>query len=193
MLILALWRVTSAGEAELAKSTAALTQGDVATAIVHAERAAGWYLPGAPHVRVAYGRLVAIAERAEKHQRPDDALRAWRAIHNAAVETRSMFPHHAELRARADREIARLSLVGKVPLPGQNPSLVLADLATDPGLDPWWTTLVALGLLSWVGGLGWTVFRAVDATGHIAQKRLSIPLGFTLAGAILWVLAMWRA
>ena len=52
-------RVVLAGEREIKDSTAALRAGDPHAAALHARRAAGWYAPGAPHVRVAYDRLIA--------------------------------------------------------------------------------------------------------------------------------------
>ena len=47
-------RVITSGEREIAASTDGLRAGDPHAATEHARRAAGWYAPGAPHVRVAY-------------------------------------------------------------------------------------------------------------------------------------------
>ena len=82
-------RVVQAGEREVLASTAALASGDPREAVVRARRAAGLYAPFAPHVRVAYDRLAALATAAEKRGDRDLALFAWRGVRTAALETRT--------------------------------------------------------------------------------------------------------
>ncbi len=101
-------RVVLSGEKEVALSTAALRAGDPHGAAEHARRAAGWYAPGAPHVRVAYERLLALGTAAEGLGDRDTALYAFRGVRTAAIETRWLFVPHEEDLARADRSIARI-------------------------------------------------------------------------------------
>ena len=90
------------GEKEIALSTAALRAGDPHGAAEHARRAAGWYAPGAPHVRVAYERLLALGTAAEGLGDRDTALYALRGARTAAIETRWLFTPHEEDLERAD-------------------------------------------------------------------------------------------
>jgi hypothetical protein len=102
-------RVVWAGEREIAASTDALKGGDADAAIVHARAAAYWYAPGAPHVRVAYERLFALAEEAEKRRLWATALFAYRAVISASASTTWLVTPHAEdaPRGRARRRAAR--------------------------------------------------------------------------------------
>ena len=53
-----------AGERSLSLSTEALERADGPDAVLHAKRAALWYVPFAPHVDRGYERLRAIGEAA---------------------------------------------------------------------------------------------------------------------------------
>lgn len=185
-------RVVIAGEDEIAASTTALEAGDAREAIVRARRAAGWYAPGAPHVRVAYERLVALAVAAEDHGQDDLAKLAWRAVRSASTETRWIVTPHAGDRARADQEIARL----EAKVPGQrdpDPSLRAAALERLASRDPlrrlWAAALVAGFVVAAVGFALWAR-QAAAAGGVVRGRRWGLILA--LAGAALWLLAVWR-
>lgn len=193
-------RVVAAGEAEIAASTASLRAGDARDAAVHARRAAGWYAPGAPHVRVAYERLTALATAAEGLGDRDLALLAWRAVRTASIETRWLFgtPHDAD-RARADAAIARLEAASPRP-PGTrtDPAPVverkaLEALAREEApRGPWVAALVA-AFAAWTLGAAAFVARGVDASGRLVSRRAWPAAGVAAAGVGLWLLAIWRA
>ncbi|MCC6525721.1 MAG: hypothetical protein IT373_23940 [Polyangiaceae bacterium] len=191
-------RVIVAGEGELVESTAALEAGDVREAIVRARRAAGWYAPGAPHVRVAYERLVALARAAEEHRRFDAALLAWRAVRTSAVETRWLVTPHADDLELAEREIARLAAgaerapATRTDEPEAFAAEQLAALARAPGPRLGWSlalvggfALAALGLV--------LVAREVAAPAERRGLRRFIGLAVGAAGVALWLLSWWRA
>ncbi len=192
-------RVIVAGEAELGASTAALRAGDPVEATVRARRAAAWYAPGAPHIRVAYERLMAIGKEAEARHRPDVALLAFEGVHEAAVATRWLVTPHADDLAAAAAAIARIrSRDLRPPEATTTPDAqiereLLEALATRPG--PSRPTSAALGIafVAMLGGLGWVVARAVDATGRLALPRAR--LGFAIAGAglVAWVVLLLLA
>ena len=96
-------RVVVSGEKEVALSTAALKAGDAHGAAEHARRAAGWYMPGAPHVRVAYERLLALGTAAEGLGDRETALFAFRGVRTASIETQWLFAPHEEDQLKADR------------------------------------------------------------------------------------------
>ncbi len=192
-------RVVTSGERAIAASTAGLRAGDAHAATEHARRAAGWYAPGAPHVRVAYERLIALATTAEGLGDREASLYAWRAVRTASIETRWIVTPHHDDRQRADRAIARLEATAPRP-PGtrtEPPASVereqLEALSRDEApRTPWVITLV-LAAAAWIGGSLAVVRRGITAGGQIAWARATPGLLVTAAGIALWLLAIWRA
>ena len=192
-------RVVAAGEAEITASTAALRAADPHAATVHARRAAGWYAPGAPHVRVAYQRLVALATTAEGLGDRETALLAWSSIRAAAIETRWLVtPHEADL-ARANQAIARLEAAAPRP-PGTRTEPAakidreqLEALGRDDAPRVPWVVALVVAFVTWSAGAIWIVRRAIDAAGHVAWRRAAPGLVATVSGVALWLLAIWRA
>jgi hypothetical protein len=192
-------RVMYSGEREIALSTEELRRGRPYEATQHARRAAGWYAPGAPHVRVAYARLVALATTAEKLGDRDAALFAWRAVRTAALETRWIFTPHVEDLGRANEAIARLSAAAPRP-PGTRavpPSEVLrqqlAALARDEGPDTFWVIAMILAAVAWSGGAAWVVRRATRPSGQVLWPRAAPALVVAGVGIAIWLAAIWRA
>ncbi|WP_437576384.1 hypothetical protein [Sorangium sp. So ce887] len=192
-------RVVVAGEGEIAESTAALRAGDPHAAALHARRAAGWYAPGAPHVRVAYERLIALATAAEGLGQADTALFAWRAVRTAALETRWLTTPHAEDLEQANAAIARLSAAAPRP-PGTRtePATAIARehmaaLARDDAPRVGWVVALVAAFVAWVAGAIWVVRRAVTVTGQWVWPRAAPGLAVCAAGIAVWLLAIWQA
>jgi hypothetical protein len=192
-------RVIHAGEKEIAASTAALRAGDPHGAAEHARRAAGWYAPGAPHVRVAYERLMALGTTAEGLGDRETALYAFRGVHTAATETRWIVTPHEDDLAKADRAIARLSAAAPRP-PGtrtEPPAKIEREQLEALGRSelprtPWVIALVAAAA-AWVLGAAWVVRRGLTAAGAVDWPRALPGLVATGAGVAVWLLAIWRA
>jgi hypothetical protein len=192
-------RVIISGEGEIAKSTAALRAGDAHEATVRARRAAGWYAPGAPHVRVAYERLAALATTAEGLGDRELALFAWRGIRTAAMETRWLVTPYAGELDRANQAIARLSAAAPRP-PGtrtESPQQVerahLEVLLRDETPRMGWVAVLVVGFSAWVLGAIYAARRAVSETGAILWQRAKGGILVTGIGIALWLLAIWRA
>jgi hypothetical protein len=192
-------RVVAAGEREIAESTDALRAGDAHAAALHARRAAGWYAPGAPHVRVAYERLIALATAAEGLGRADTALFAWRAVRTAALETRWLTTPHAEDLELANAAIARLSAAAPRP-PGTRtePAATverqhLAALARDDAPRVGWVVALVGAFAAWVAGAVWVVRRGVTVTGQWVWPKAAPGLAVCAAGVAVWLLAIWQA
>lgn len=186
-------RVVYSGEHELELSTKALAAGDPREAVVRARRAAGWYAPGAPHVPVAYARLVEIARAAEERRKPALALFTWRAVRSAATESRWLRqPYAAELEL-ANREIARLAELELDDAAEPGEGEVLAALQRDETPRRPWTVALVLGFVLWCGGLSWVARRAADVGGKMVWGRARLPIVVTLVGVLLWLGAVWRA
>jgi hypothetical protein len=192
-------RVVYSGEKEIALSTAALKAGDAHGAAEHARRAAGWYAPGAPHVRVAYDRLLALGRAAEGLGDRDLALYAFRGVRTAALETRWIVIPHEEDLDTANRAIARLSTDAPRP-PGlrvEPPQKIereqLDALARDEAPRTAWVVLLVAGALTWAAGAIAAVRRAVSAEGELMWSRALPGAVIAAAGVAAWLLAIWRA
>jgi hypothetical protein len=192
-------RVIFAGEAEIAASTGALQKSDLREAATRARRAAGWYAPGAPHVRVAYERLVAIATAAEGHGDRELALLAWRGIRTAAIETRWIVtPHESDL-DRANRAIARIEAAAPRP-PGtrtDSPQRIeqrqISALLRDEAPRVPWVVALVVAFVTWAGGAAWGVRRASLAPEGRAFAQAKTGIFVALAGIAVWVAALFRA
>ncbi len=192
-------RVIAGGEREIALSTAALRAGDPHEAAVHARRAAGFYAPGAPHVRVAYERLIALATKAESRGDRKLALFAWQGVRTAAMETRWLVTPHAEDLDRANAAIARLSAAEDRP-PGTRTEPAAAvereeldALVRDEAPHVPWVVALVAGFLAWTAGALVVVRRGVTTTGQLVWPRVRIPAVLAAAGVLVWLLAIWRA
>lgn len=192
-------RVISSGERELGASTEALRAGDAHEAIVRARRSASYYAPGAPHVRVAYARLVALGTAAEGLGKRDVALLAWMGVRSASLGSRWLLTPHAADLELANQAIARLSSTAPRPPgtrlepPAKFEREQLEVLGRTDGPQPVWVVTLVLAFGAWIAGLGWIAVRAIDATGHIAQRRALPGALLAIGGLGLWLLALWRA
>jgi hypothetical protein len=192
-------RVIVAGEKEIAASTEALRAGNPTEAVVRARRAAGWYAPGAPHVRVAYERLTALATRAEGLGDRDLALLGWRAVRSASLETRWLLTPHAGDLERANQAIARLEAAAPRP-PGTRtdpPSEVerrqLAALLRDESPRVPWIVGLVLSFSAWVAGAVWFARRGVGRTGELELGRAKAAILLIVVGIAGWLVSIWRA
>lgn len=192
-------RVIWAGESEIAASTQALRSADLREATTRARRAAGWYAPGAPHVRVAYERLIAIATAAEGHGDRELALLAWRAVRTAAIETRwIVIPHESDL-DRANKAIARIEAAAARP-PGtrvESPQRIeqrqLDALLRDEAPHVPWVVALVVAFFAWAGGATWAVRQGKRAPEGRAFAHARAGLVVAAIGIALWVLALLRA
>lgn len=192
-------RVVTSGEREIAASTEGLKAGDAHAATEHARRAAGWYAPGAPHVRVAYERLIALATTAEGLGDREASLYAWRAVRTAAIETRWLVTPHAEDLERANAAIARLEAAAPRPPGTRNepPATIareqLEALSRDEAPRTPWVVALVLAAAAWITGSVLVVRRGITAGGQVSWGRALPGIVITAGGIALWLLAIWRA
>lgn len=189
-------RVVMAGEGELAASTAALRAGDPVEATIRARRSAAWFAPGAPHVRVAYERLMALGKEAERRHQRQVALLAFEGVHEAAHSTRWLVLPHAGDVEVADQAIARLR--AQDPRPPESAAIpdakiereLLETLAARPGPSRAAAAGLGVSFVAIVAGLGWVLSRAVDATGRLVVARARLGLAVAAVGLGLWVVLL---
>jgi hypothetical protein len=188
-------RVVYSGEAEIAASTAALDAGDAREAIVRARRAAGWYVPGAPHVHVAYRRLTALAHAAEVHRRDDLALQAWRGVRAASIETRWIVAPHDSDRRQADAQIARLAakVSGDVAPDATIARVQLEALGRQTAPRPLGVAGLLGGFVLVAAGLVLAARRGAGPAGNVDLLRARPGLVLAVVGVVFWLLSLWQA
>jgi hypothetical protein len=185
--------IISRGELEMEQSDRSFHGGDLVASLVHARRAAALYVPGAPHVKAAHDRLIAIAQGSESTGRTDIARRAWGAVRASALETQSFG-------ARRDLEMAdyRLAVLGisKEGLSSGSGTSQPASVEALPGpVGPrWpWTAVLVAGLLATVAGLAAMARWGIDSAGHLRWRRAGWALFLFIAGVACWTLVLVRA
>lgn len=173
LLAVAAVRVVSGSRAELRRAEMRQSHGDVQGAIVHLRRAARWYAPGNPFCRSALDRLRRIALTAEREERPDEALSAWRSIRSALLSARSVIVPHAGRLREADERIADL-VTAAAPPPFEAPRPAdsrrraeLSRLREVPGPSALWSIVLLLGWLAWTGGAFGFAQHALTEEGRV--------------------------
>jgi hypothetical protein len=189
------YRAVRDGRRELEASDGAFHRGDLATAVLHARRAATAYAPGAPHTRAAVERLRAVAVGSEAAGDRENARLAWGALRAAALETRHVVtPYAAEL-GEANERLERLAAAPSANSPERKE--VARDLegalARVPGPPAWASALLSAGFALATGGLLWVATQGLTRGGRIVGQKVSVGLGVFLLGALLWAIAVYRA
>jgi hypothetical protein len=184
-------RVVFEGERQIRQSTEALEAGDAETAIFHARAAALWFAPGAPHVRVAYGRLMALGKEAEERKLWDTALSAYRGVISASASTRWLARPHADDASLAEAAVERIETrkrAGAAAEPGES-------LTASPSAPDTLTTRVFLvaGFLGTVAGLSLLLLRGVDETGRLLGQKALPGILVSLLGLALYVVSLFLA
>jgi hypothetical protein len=191
LLVFALvaYRVSERGARELAESERAFDAGRLEIAVEHARRAATAYVPGAPHVQLAFERLAAVARGAERTRDLALARRAWRATRAAAIESRHLWQPHAARLAAAELELARLA---QGPEPGVEGALVPrpVPLSPSPALR---VLALMLGAALGLGGLLAACSPGVYAELRPARRRQRLALASCLLGVAVWSAALLGA
>lgn len=193
-------RAVWAGEHEIASSSDALRAGDAASAIVHARAAALWYAPGAPHVRVAYGRLMALGREAEQRKAWDTALASYRAVVTASASTRWWIePHRAEAdEARAAIARIEAKVGARAPLAATEPAATVEQaqlnaLAARSGPSPLWKLVLVAAFCVMLAGLVLLLRFGLDETGRLQRARALPALAVAVLGLLGYCAALLLA
>lgn len=196
---LATTRATYEGEQRLREADAAIRRQDMLDATVRARAAAGWYVPGAPHVAAAYARLLHVARTSEANGDRDTALFAWRAMRSAAEQTAWLLqPHQRELDLAAVA-IARLTSDAPRPMFARDTSdpqterhiRSLLERRDTPRTSS--IALVVAGLWAAVAGQLLLAVRAISPEGTLRWDRARAPAALGLGGLILYAASLWMA
>jgi len=191
-------RVVVEGERAMVKSDAAFNRGEVEEALAHAQHAATLYAPGAPHRGAAYDRMAAIAVGSERQGNAGLALRAWRAIRGAVLETRHLWVTEPRWLSLANDNLARLQAqaLAKDLLAADRQAAqrgVLEALQKDEAPRAPWVVVLGLGFALTLSGLTWAVLVGVTNQGAVIWERLRMPSALAVIGLVCWILAVIRA
>jgi hypothetical protein len=189
-------RVVISARAELVEGERLLSAQDRDGAIVHLRRAARWYAPLSPYHARALERLRELGRAAEQAGETERALSAYRALRGAILATRSTYvPERPQLVA-ANQRIA--TLMSKQPPPGidagkseqQRYEGHLALLTPIPGPNVFWSCVLLLGFVCWVGSAFALSIRGIDDQERWIPRELRRWGGLIVLGFSLFVIGM---
>jgi hypothetical protein len=193
---LLLWRVASESSAELAAAHAYRQEDQLAPAVEHYRRAIRWSLPLSPNTAEAVSALESIAAQLEADGEVAGALLAWRSLAGGLAATRFLYSGSNPSRENASDQIARLMAMDRSAAIDANLSTeqLAADhrrlLSDEVSPDPWWGTLLLLGMAVWVGALVLLAWRGFDSAGRFRWAAARGPIWGALVGFVSFALGL---
>jgi hypothetical protein len=193
---LLLWRVASESSAELAAAHAYRQEDQLAPAVEHYRRAIRWSLPLSPNTVEAVSALESIAAQLEADGEVAGALLAWRSLAGGLAATRFLYSGSNPSRENASDQIARLMAMDRSAAIDANLSMeqLAADhrrlLSDEVSPDPWWGTLLLLGMAVWVGALVLLAWRGFDSAGRFRWAAARGPIWGALVGFVSFALGL---
>jgi hypothetical protein len=181
-------RVAFESRSELAAANAYWHDGELAHAVEHYRRAIRWSFPLSRHTEEAVSALESIAKQLEADGDVKGALFAWRSLSGGLAAARSLYAGSSPARENANDQIARLAATDRSAAIDAN--LTVDQLASDHrrllsakvSPDPWWGTLLLLGMATWVGSLVIMATRGFDSAGRFCWATARGPLWGALVG-----------
>jgi len=193
---LVLWRVASESSTELTAAQAYRDDDRPLRAVEHYRRAVRWSLPLSPHTAEAVAALQSIAAHLEEDGDVAGALLAWRSLSGGLAATRFLYAGSNPARENANDQIARLvSLDRSAAIDANlNAEQLTADhrrlLSEEVSPDPWWGTLLLLGMAIWVGALVLLATRGFDSSGRFHWASARGPIWGALIGFVSFTLGL---
>jgi hypothetical protein len=190
------WRVASESRVELAAAVAYRHDGRLALAVEHYRRAIRWSLPFSSNTVEAVSALESIAAQLEADDDVAGSLLAWRSLSGGLAATRFLYSSSNGARDNANDQIARLVALDRTAAIDANLSAeqLAADnrrlLREEVSPDPWWGTLLLLGMATWVGALVVLARRGFDSSGRFRWVGARGPLWGAVVGFATFVLGL---
>jgi hypothetical protein len=192
-------RVVWSSHAELEAGREAYQRGDREAAVFHLKHAAHWYAPGNPFVTKALQELRQIARQAEMEGQTELALASYRAIRTSCLGTRSFYTPHSERLREANQRIANLLARQPAAPMDRTKTATQRREAQERMLErieqpsPFWSFVVGLGFLLWIGAAVGFILRGVDDELHLVRGPAVIWSVAFVAGLGLWILGLVQA
>jgi hypothetical protein len=164
-------------------------------AITFFDRSIHWYTPFNPYVHKSAQRLWEICVRAEKEGEIQLALIAARTIRRGFLGARSFYTPGRDWIDRSDTKIAALMARTSGPQQRNSAAAISFPPQTEPGPDVFWTLILEVGLVGWIGSVIGFLMRSL--TGGQTPKLKSGPAVFwgimVLFFYTMWILGMIRS
>ena len=158
-----------------------------------------FYTPWGPYIDRSADRLWQIGEMFEKQDRLDWANIAYSSIRSSFYASRSLYTPGERWIEKCDDKIADLSVRTLVRDGSIKPDAAAAEkkkylyvLTVGRAPDPFWSVVVEIGFLGWVGSVIFLIFRGFGDDGKIGKASLYGIVSFLLTFG-LWVAALLRA
>jgi len=196
LAMLVLGRVAFESQADLVAANAYRDDDRIPLAIEHYRRAIRWWFPFSPFASDAVSALKSIASRSEADGDIAGALSAWRSLAGGLAATRFLYSGSSPELEHAHDEIARLVAMDRSAAIDANLSIEQLEAAHRRLLgvrvspDPWWGTLLLLGMVVWVGALALMAWRGFDASGRLRWRSARGPLWGAVIGFASFVLGL---
>ena len=196
LVAMVLGRVVSESRTELAVANAYRANDRVARAVEHYRRALRWSLPPSSQTAEAVSALESIAVQSEANGNVAGALQAWRSLAGGLAAARFLYSAPNPSRENANDQIARLVAMDRSAAIDANLSVeqLTADhrrlLREEVSPDPWWGTLLLLGMAVWVGALVRMARRGFDSAGRFRWASARGPLWGALVGFVALTLGL---
>ncbi|RLB96254.1 MAG: hypothetical protein DRH43_02510 [Deltaproteobacteria bacterium] len=153
------------------------TNGNYIQAITFFDRSIHWYTPYSPYVYRSAERLWEICTRAEKQGDIRVALIAARTIKQGFYAARSFYGPGKDWITRSDRKIASLMAKERRKRDGGKDSRLFPGGHENAEPNVFWTLVLEIGLLGWIGSVIGFLLHAVPGAGTA---------GLGLKPAIFW-------
>jgi hypothetical protein len=196
LVALMMGRVVFESRAELATANAYRGKDQFARAVEHYRRAIRWSLPLSPQTVEAVSALESIAAQLEGEGNMTGALLAWRSLSGALAATRFLYAGSNPARENANDQIARLMAIDRSAAIDANLTVeqLTADhrrlLSEEVSPDPWWGTLLLMGMAVWVGALALMAWRGFDSAGRFHWASARGPLWGAILGFVSFTLGL---
>jgi hypothetical protein len=191
-----LGRVAYESRADLAAAKAYQDDDRIPLAVEHYRRSIRWSFPLSPYTSDAVSALQSIALKSETDGDVKGALSAWRSLSAGLAATRFLYSRSKPELEHAHDQIARLVAMDRSAAIDANlsPGQLEADhrrlLGKEVSPDPWWGSLLLLGMAVWVGALTLMAWRGFDSAGRVYWTSARGPLWGVVVGFISFVLGL---
>ncbi len=193
---LVLWRADSQSRLELETANTHRQSNRALLAIEHYRRAIRWSLPASSQRLEAVSALESIAVQLETDGDPKGALLSWRSLSGGLASTRFVYSGSSHARENASNQIARLvamdrgaeidANLSKTQLAADHRRLLTQKVSP----DPWWGTLLLLGMAGWVGALVVLARQGFDSAGRFQWSLARGALWAALVGFVSFTLGL---
>lgn len=190
LVLIILWvRVFYGAMESYKKGETLLQEGQIIRAVTFFDRALHWYAPLNPYVDKAALRLWEIGEQAEKAGDERLSVIAYESIRNGFYGATHLLTPGKDWIGKVDSRLERLS---RDPAGKGDTSQSKAFSGASPHPAPFWSVLVVIGFLGWIGSLIGLVI-GTPVQGGVRRRRRVMWLAFAVLWFILWIAGMIKA